>query len=167
MNDKPIPASIRSADQTLALVQLIDPEHNVSLQPHDVTGDGKPETFCNVFVRTLFSLMEAEIPPMLANQLYDWFRSDEGYQAGFRPISMSAAAPLAEAGLPVVGVWRNTAGHGHVVAVVPARDENGKPIPGALHSAQAGASNWNNRPLGRAGVRPEAYSYYVHDPARP
>lgn len=147
----------RSRGVLLAAVDQIDPEHNPELLKHDVTGDGLAETFCNVFVRQLLLLLGLNIPVKLANDLFAWFAGPEAALEGWRKVDHHEAAARAELGFPTIGVWRNTAGHGHVVVVVPAIGGTG------MHSAQAGARNWNNAPIERAGLLAVAYSFFTHE----
>lgn len=152
----------RSRDRIREVVELIDPKKNPELQRRDVTGDGKPETFCNYFVAMFLAMLECAIPSgYLANRLFVWFgKADEGGALGWRKITAAEAALRVELGCPTIGVWTNTAGHGHIVALVPA--PAGAP-PGRLYSAQAGLRNWNCEPIEHAGLLADAYSFYTHD----
>lgn len=140
-------------------VAMVDPEHNVSLQRRDVTGDGKPETFCNVAVRTLLALLEVSIPPMLANDLARWFRTADGWTKLDKPADAQARAEL---GFPTVGIWTNSTGHGHIVLVVPRPVESDRNQGRGVWTAQAGRENWNCAPIERAGLISDAYTFFTH-----
>ncbi len=143
----------RSRGQTLAFVDQVNPEKNPALQRRDVTGDGVPETFCNLFVRLLLALFGIVLPELLANDLAEWFPK----QADWRKVTPKEAGERAELGFPTIGVWKNSKGHGHIIAVVPAIGGTG------LHSAQAGAKNWSNAPVESAGLPASAYAYFTHE----
>lgn len=148
----------RSRGFTLAAVDQVDPENNPELQKRDVTGDGIDETFCNVFVRLVLALFGLIIPAKLCNDLVGWFAGPEGEAAGWVKCTREAAALRAELGYPTVGVWKNPSGkHGHIVLVVPAIGGTG------MHTAQAGAKNWSNAPIERAGLLAAAYTFFTHE----
>lgn len=147
----------RSRGVILAAVSQVNPELNPELQRRDVTGDGIPETFCNVFIRLVLAILGLVIPPLLANDLLKWF-AGPGADEGWARCTKGEAALRAELGFPTVGVWRNPSGtHGHVVLVVPAIGGTG------IHTAQAGARNWSNAPIEGAGLLADAYTFFTHD----
>ena len=147
----------RSPGELLIAVRDVGPEGNPELQRRDVTGDGVPETFCNVFVRLVLARLRVTIPPVLANALFDWFPSRAARDDGWEKVSTSEAQIRANWGRPTIGVWRHPTGkHGHVVLVVPTP-------PGVrMHTAQAGRENWSNAPIERAGLIADAYSFFSH-----
>lgn len=147
----------RSRGALLTAVSQVDPEGNPELQRRDVTGDGIPETFCNIFVRLVLAVLGLVIPAMLCNDLIKWF-AEEGEAEGWVKVSAAEAALRAELGYPTVGVWRNkSGGHGHIVLVVPAIGGTG------MHTAQAGAKNWANAPIEGAGLLSAAYTFFTHE----
>ena len=84
------------------------------LLAHDITGDGKNETFCNIaFARIAFGTMGYEsFHELTANQIYDhlWQLWD--------PILPDQAHKLAEDGF-FVAAARKDKPHGHVAVVAP------------------------------------------------
>lgn len=144
----------RARGLILAAVSQVDPENNPDLQMRDVTGDGIPETFCNVFVRLVLAVLGLIIPALLCNELIKWFSE----QPDWVKVTATEAALRAELGFPTVGVWKNPSGkHGHIVLVVPAIGGTG------MHTAQAGARNWSNEPIEHAGLLAAAYTFFTHD----
>jgi hypothetical protein len=137
---------------------MLNPAVNPEFQPHDVTGDGAPETFCNVFVRKLLLLLGLGIPAELANELHDWFLRGNGRALGWSEVTSWQAKVLADVGYPVVAVWKNPSGpHGHVALVVPT--PAGK---FGIHTAQAGVRCWSCEPIELAGLGAMSYSYFSH-----
>jgi len=123
----------------------------------DSSGDGKPDTFCNIFVWDVTRAMGAEIPHWVdkrtgqpttvynysqsreldANATMDWLRQ-HGAQYGWRQVSAEEAQRLANQGHPTMVGWKNPRGIGHVAIVRPGNiNERGPAI------AQAGATNVN------------------------
>lgn len=147
----------RSPEKLLEVIKTLDPEHNPKYQRRDVTGDGIPETFCNVLARDFCDGVQAYIPAMLANDLFDWLKRDsasehrDGRWSEETPEEAMAAANL---GRPVLAIAK-IPGHGHVAIVVP------KPGASTPHIAQAGATNFIDKPVvwGFGYLRP---SYFVH-----
>ena len=129
----------RTRGNLLAILSLFDVENEPKWQRRDVTGDGKPETFCNQAVHAACEVLEAPIPLKLANDYATWFPGEEGQQAGWVACNSVQAAEFAEMGFPTVGVLA-AVGHGHIVMAVPAIDGSG------LHTWQAGRTNHENRP---------------------
>jgi len=143
----------RSREALLAVVARVDPEAP-QYQPHDVTGDGVPETFCNVFAADVCEEMGAELPRVRANAQLAWLDSETGVRAWWSPCSRVAAVAEAEAGKLVLVGWANPTGHGHIAVVVPA-------AAGFLAIAQAGATCFRSRSLASGfGVRP--VKFWVH-----
>ena len=158
----PAPPPVRSAEALVAVVAKLDPERAERYRPRDVTGDGKAETFCNVFLRDALLELGLEVPAALANDMVDWFDGEKGKAAGWRRVTLHQAEVLARDGYPVAVGWKNSRGHGHVaLGVPPPLREDGTPAPG-LHCAQAGKSNWRCRPVLR-GFGAVDFKVWGHD----
>ena len=143
----------RNRQTYLNLIAELDVEHNPRYLARDVTGDGKAETFCNIFLGDCSMRLGAPIPHMLANQQVEWLSGPAGPASGWLELLPlpeatvdAQAVARAELGLPTVAVWANpTGGHGHVGFIVPAEP----PTPG-VHIAAAGARNFQNAPIQRS-----------------
>lgn len=136
------------------MVKGLDPEHNPRYVRRDVTGDGKPETFCNVFAVDACTALGVALPAhTLANDLSTWLASASGAHAGWVKCNEQEAQFSAECGRPVLAVIVE-AGHGHIALGVPALGRE----PG-LHIAQAGRTNFSNGPLTRGfdHLQPDFY----------
>ena len=115
-------------------------------------------TWCNIFVWDVTSALGAEIPhwmwpdgraarpadkaagavEMLANDMLGWLTGPVGRKAGWVECSRQQAQQAANAGCPVVGVWKAPAGQtGHVAIVRPGEWRLDGPW-----MAQAGARNF-------------------------
>jgi hypothetical protein len=149
----------RARQRILDVVAELAPETNPRYVRRDVTGDGIPETWCNLFVREFLALLEVVTPALLANDLFEWLGAPAGKIAGWVKVDGAEAQKRADLGFPTIGVWSNTTGHGHVVAIVPAVP----PTTPGIFSAQAGFKNWSHAPIERAGLRASAYGFFTHD----
>ena len=117
-------------------------------EPHDVTGDGRPETFCNVYVSDVLYLLGIKLPrtqekcpagnpimpddrymPLMANQLNAYF--NDGGGGHWTEVNRQKAVSLANKGNVVV-VSMVEAGHGHIALVIPGGKGD------KVHIAQAG-----------------------------
>jgi len=143
----------RSRKLYLDAIATLDVEHRERYRARDVTGDGIPETFCNLFLSDCTALLECPIPFILANIQVEWLSGPPGLAAGWlelHPLPGTTvevqAIARAELGLPTVAAWANpSGGHGHVGMIVPAEP----PTPG-IHVAAAGARNFQNSPIQRS-----------------
>lgn len=152
------PSMPRTRGNLLAILDLLDVENNPAWKRRDVTGDGKPETFCNQAVEAACSKLGCPLPPgCLANTQLDWLESDSGAAAGWVQINRNLAAHFAELGFPVIGGLK-ALGHGHVVMVVPAVGGTG------LHTWQAGRRNHANASIERSWPAADILNvrFYVH-----
>lgn len=134
----------RSPGNLLALIQARDVEHNPVYQATD------GETHCNQFVRDVLADMGVPFPrsDWYAHQQIDHLGSDAGRVDGWRLcLTSEDAAHQANMGRPVVATYRNPieppAAHSHIAIVVPAVGGAGPNV------AQAGFSNFSNKPVGR------------------
>jgi hypothetical protein len=120
----------------------------------DVTGDGLPETFCNVFLADVTAALSAPVPLFLANAQVAWLK-EMGKAKGWSMVDAHKAEVLVNEGYPVVAGWSNPRGHGHVAIGCPSNE------PG-MHVAQAGSSNFTCRPIER-GFGHTPFLLFAHD----
>ncbi|MDX2014176.1 MAG: hypothetical protein SFW67_28515 [Myxococcaceae bacterium] len=112
----------RSPEATIELVSELHFRGFRRYWPRDLTGDHRPETFCNVFTCDYAHGMRVTLPRLLANDLFRWLHAPEsGGAAGWAQVLEAEAQRLANLGCPVVAVWRNPHPHkpGHIAPVVP------------------------------------------------
>lgn len=144
----------RSAVALYDLIASFKVETAEKYRKRDVTGDGLPETFCNVFVHDVTAALSCPVPLLLANAQIAWLK-EIGPAKGWRSIDAHQAEVLANEGYPVAAGWSNPRGHGHVAICCPSNE------PG-LHVAQAGSVNFTCRPISRGfGLTP--YALWAHD----
>jgi hypothetical protein len=149
MNELP-----RSKEALRNVLESFHVETAEKYRRRDITGDGLPETFCNVFVHDVLASLEAPVPLLLANALVVWFK-ELGPAKGWRMVDAHQAEALINEGHPVVACWANPRGHGHVAIGSPSGESG-------LHVAQAGSINFTCRPISRGfGLTP--YLLFTHD----
>jgi len=147
----------RSPDTLRAVVGALDVERNEKYRKRDVTGDGKPETWCNLFVADASAALGVPVPALLANDMVAWLDGTPGAEAGWGRVTAHEAEVLAGQGHPVVVGWANPRGHGHVAIAVPTPEG-----ASGLHVAQAGAINFSCRPVAR-GFGGVDFTCWGHD----
>lgn len=124
----------RTPEALMAAVAGLEVETAEKYRKRDVTGDGIPETFCNVFVHDVTSALGCPVPLLLANAQIDWLNSQDFWT----PSTVLEAEWAAGKGEPVVAGWKARSSHGHIALGVPAKyGESG------LWIAQAGATNFS------------------------
>lgn len=134
-------------DRSAARLILIVAEERVESNPlyvrRDVTGDGVPETWCNLFVHVVAQRMGCPLPPGLrANQQVAWLSGPDGRAAGWEQVPEHVAQRMADEGQLVVAGWFNrNGGSGHIGVVMPGLGDAG------THLAQAGRSNFTRGSL--------------------
>lgn len=122
----------------------------------DVTGDGIPESWCNVALRDFCAAMGAPVEGARANDQVTWLASEAARARGWAEVSPHAAQGCAEEGFPVVVGWHSRgAWPGHVAVLLPSLGEDGAWI------AQAGARCFSRGPLA-SGFGSRAVSYFAH-----
>lgn len=136
------------------LIASFKVETNEKYRKRDVTGDGRDETFCNLFLHDVTTALEAPVPLLLANAQVIWM-DEIGKAKGWQPVDVHKAEVLCNEGYPVVVGWSNPRGHGHVAIGCPSNE------PG-LHVAQAGAANFTCRPVSR-GFGLTNFKMWAHD----
>lgn len=128
--------------------------------PRDVTGDGHPETWCNLLAQDVCEAMGVELPRnMRANDLHAWlgkqsFRSDQ--QVGWERSDAHTGMAMADQGCMALASWANpTGGPGHIAIFVPSLGEPG------VWCAQAGRINFTRELLQRGfgAVAPDVFCH--------
>lgn len=133
-------AQNRSASRLLAMAGEHLYRGHARYAPHDVTGDGKPETFCNVFAQDMAEAMGVLLPRnMRANELRAWLlgagvKNSWALGTLWERSDAHAGMAMAEQGCFAVASWANpTGGPGHIAVLMPSLGEAG------VWAAQAGA----------------------------
>lgn len=149
----------RSATRLMAIVAEHLYRGHARYAPRDVTGDGKPETFCNLFAQDVCEAMGVELPRNArANELHAWLAGPATCSArsGWERADAHAGMAMAEQGCLALAVWPHPAGgSGHMAILVPSLGEPG------VWCAQAGRVNFTRELLQR-GFGPIAPSVFVH-----
>jgi hypothetical protein len=139
--------SLESDRSPVRLMAIIAEHHHrgsARYAPRDVTGDGKADTWCNLFAQDVAEAMGVPLPRNTrANDLAAWLGT-LGTQSGWVQVSESVAQIHADAGGLSLASTVNPKGPGHLAVLVPSLGEAGTWI------AQAGAINFTRKPL-RAG----------------
>jgi flagellum-specific peptidoglycan hydrolase FlgJ len=160
------------AQRILAVVELVNPEQPYYLK-HDITGDGKPETFCNWFVADVLEVLGIQLPrydssagyyptphplyannkktkPFSASALYKYFQ--QGGDGKWREVDRSEAVALANQGevvLPSIS--------GHIALVIPGGQNS------EVRIAQAGRLCGKNLKL-EQGFGQSDVAFFCHNP---
>jgi hypothetical protein len=125
-------------------------------RPRDVTGDGKAETWCNLFAQDMSEAMGAPLPRhMTANGLCAWLQGDDARHGGWEETTQHVAQRMADEGQLSLATWLNPLGPGHIAVLVPSLGEAGCWI------AQAGATRFTRAPL-RAGFGDLPVRFFSH-----
>lgn len=102
----------------------------------DVTGDGHPETFCNVHSADVCEAMGVALPRQRANEQILWL-STHGMQSGWEQVPEHAAQRMADEGQLVLACWYNrNGGSGHICPLEPSMGE------GETWCSNVGATNF-------------------------
>lgn len=148
--------SNRTPERLLAVIAEHHHRGTARYAPRDVTGDGRPETFCNLFAQDVAEALGAVLPRHTrANELAAWL-AQLGGPNGWTHVSETVAQMHADRGGLAVAVWTNpTGGPGHIAVLVPSLGEAGTWV------AQAGASNFTRGTLS-AGFGRNEPTFYAH-----
>lgn len=164
-----LPRTPENLRHVVALAQL---ETARRYQPRDITGDGRAETFCNIFVSDVTRWLGCEIPHDIGgthtnpdgtvvtiHQWQDvranaeWLRSGYGSWRTAKPLDAQAHA---NAGGPAVVVWDSSVrAHGHIALLVPSA--------AGVRIAQAGRSCFSDEKLVRGFGSLAPLEFFVHD----
>jgi hypothetical protein len=162
-------AAARSREALLSVVAQFEVERSPRYQS-EIRGDRR-ETWCNIFAWDVTRALGAEVPhwvdrmgratgagsgrELTANATVRWLET-HGAANGWAEGDAPSATRAAEAGQPVLAVWQNPDGHGHVAVVVPSLSREPQ-----VHVAQAGATCFSNGPLVEGfGARP--VRFFIH-----
>jgi hypothetical protein len=136
-------------DRSAARLVLLVAEERVDTNPvytrRDVTGDGVPETWCNLFVTNVARRMGCPLPVgMRANEIVTWLSGADARGAGWEQVPQHVAQRMADEGqLAIPGWFNRNGGPGHVGVVMPSLGEEG------VFLAQAGRTNFTRERLER------------------
>lgn len=163
--------SCRCADHLLAVLGQFGVLSHVRYRPFR-SENGTLTTFCNIFLWDCTRALGCEIPhwadpvtgepvpvnhgeELSANKIVSWLAT-HGQRFGWMPITPEMANLLAHSGRPVVAVWANPHGPGHVVMLGPSADGSAGPT-----IYQAGAQNLFGAPLshGFGSIKPIFYAH--------
>jgi hypothetical protein len=151
----------RSPLELRAVCAQFDVEHAGRYAVRDMNGDGRSETFCNIYVWDATTALKAEVPHWVgkselnANAVIDWL-AWYGSAQGWLETGKADALAYARRGCPVVVCWKNvTGGSGHVAMMLPPHDTEPR-------IAQAGRRNLFDVPLS-AGFGARPIRFYVHE----
>lgn len=154
--------SSSAQDRHAARLMAVVAEHlsrgHARYTARDVTGDGRDETWCNLFAQDICEAMGVVLPRnMLANDLVRWLSSSvAARELGWEPVGEHTAQRMADEGQLALAVWYNrNGGSGHLAVLVPSLGEPG------TWCAQAGRSNFTRGPLA-SGFGPVPVSFYAH-----
>lgn len=147
----------RTAEKYDAVVDQFAVEQAERYAPRDLTGDGRNETFCNVFAADVCSAMGAPLPRLRANQMVSWL-AGPGSDAGWAEVNSASARLFAAYGHPTLVAWQNPDPQqpGHIAVVRPSTLTS-EP----LRIAQAGARNFARGTLA-AGFGSRPVRFFVH-----
>ena len=148
----------RSESRYCTLVDAFDVAHADRYRVRDTSGDGKDDTFCNIFAADVCAAMGVVLPriwfgplgwrEVSANGLFDWL-GEHGERYEWARVTAHQARAFASQGMPTLACWRNDAGSGHIAVVLPS------PSEGPLRIAQAGARCFFDEPIAAGfGARP-------------
>ena len=159
---QPVKAPIQGtpANRSALLLEQIVIQHQVETAPRyqrrDVTGDGVPETFCNVYARDVCRALGVPLPEnMRANDLVAWLSGSVVCGTGWEPATAHVAQAMANEGMPALAGWFNrNGGSGHIAVVLPSSSPT-------LEIAQAGRTNFARGALAR-GFGDLSPSFFVH-----
>lgn len=167
----------RSTDGYDNVINQFAVDHNPRYVPRDTSGDGEPDTFCNIFVSDVTQAMGAPIPhwvdiqgvpsmegrgsELSADATVHWL-SDHGAQYGWKEVSPEEAQQVANLGKPAVAAWDSHSSEAGHVAVV--RPGNFDPDRGPT-IAQAGGHNYNRTTVkqGFGARRMDQVRYFIHE----
>ena len=156
-------SACRSPELLRAVVAQFELDAHPRYRARDLTGDGHPETFCNVALAELTAALGCLVPRILqvglelrwarANDQVRWLRRAGAH--GWVRCTSDEAQSAAERGHVAVVGWENPAGPGHVALVVPS---DGAP---GVWIAQAGATNFSRGRLG-SGFGQLPVEFFLH-----
>jgi hypothetical protein len=149
--------SARSVANYNNVINQFAVQSNPRYAQRDSDGDGRTDTFCNIFAWDVTRAMNAEIPhwydpatgnatavgvgyEMNATRMLDWLRAFGTRNGWYRLQTAQAAQDLANAGQPTIVIGNGGQNSGHVAVVRPGQVTSLGPS-----TAQAGRINFNQR----------------------
>ena len=154
----------RSAEAYNLVIDQFNVSNNKRYEQRDVTGDGKDNTFCNVFAIDVLDAMGVNVDRGRANTIANWFE-EKGQDNGWTEVSAEEAQNYANQGLPTVAVWENPNpdDSGHIAIVRPYDPTMGLDSSG-IYIAQAGSKNFNydEVSIGFGSNKVNDIKYYYH-----
>lgn len=121
----------------------------------DLTGDARPETFCNVFTADVAEAMGVLLPRKRANEQIAWL-AGAGVTEKWELVPAHAAKACADQGMLAIATWYNRNGPtGHVAPLEPSMGRPGVWI------ANVGAINFLRGTV-EQGFGTLPVSYFVH-----
>lgn len=119
----------RSIQALVVAIAAIDPQHSFSLMVRDGI------TLCNEAARFICAALGVPLLRATANEQRDWLAASTEWQ----PVDRETARQRIASGFPVLVVYFNPTGHGHIAVGAPA------PLvdPSGFYVAAAGLRNTN------------------------
>jgi hypothetical protein len=163
----------RNPDSYRKALEQFHLETNPRYTPRDVSGTGRIDTFCNIFLWDGSRALGCEIPHFRlfykveagqvvltgnefnANAVASWFAGKADEEIGWREVPEILARERARGGYPTVAIWNNLGGIGHVAFVLPSSD--------VTRIAQAGGTNFFDGPITRGFGTVSRPKFYTHD----
>jgi len=139
-------ASNRSHELLESVIEQFDVESTERYRVRDVTGDGKKETWCNLYVSDVTTALCAPLPHRYGGKwqnVRDMANQLRSLRGSWRPCTSKEAQDNADTGSPSVVVYdpKDEATHGHIAMLVPSHNAIG------IWISQAGARNFRRAPL--------------------
>lgn len=154
-------SSERSAEALATVIDQFEVETAQRYRVRDVTGDGKKETFCNVYTSDVTAALSAPISHFLGGKWQDvhdnalWLQDPENKWVR---CFAEFAQRRANQGFPSVVVWSATEpGHGHIAVLRPSDAGSG------IWISQAGARNYRRAPLAAGFGTRSPLQFFTHD----
>lgn len=161
ISKRPLPPLVsgpgnRSPELLEQVIDQFDVESAERYRVRDITGDGRDETFCNVFFADVAEALGAPVPRVRANDLLVWLEGELGRLSGWKPATGTEAQAHAELGGFSGVLWGNPHGPGHVSVLRPAHGIVGVCV------ASAGAHNANRCALIRQYGTAAPLHFFTH-----
>lgn len=118
----------RSPELLMAVVAEHQFRGAARYRPRDLTGDGRPETFCNVHSCDVAEAMGVLLPRGLrANALMEWLigASHRQPESQWEIVDAHVAQACADVGQLALATWFNRGGPGHICPLEPSLGEPG------------------------------------------
>lgn len=114
--------NLRDPGWLLQVVNLFAVSRNWAFLPKTVVlapGQEVSQTFCNCYATAVCAALGVELPPLSANEQFDWLHSNEAKLAGWMgEVPEETARKAAALGHVAVAIMQED-GHGHIGVLVP------------------------------------------------